>query len=169
VGRVTLAAVIILGLLLAASPARAQEAPKPIIQKATDRGILTVVVEAPHKAYGLRLTARYIDRRVAGLRIRSGLDATCIPDATCIRLDVEHGRSVTCGWFTDIACAQIGGNDPFFKVTTFWGSALDRGLMCHEFLHTLGLQHHDRAGCLGRGDHKNPSSHELGLLRQLYG
>lgn len=169
-------AVAVVGLvasLAVATPAAAAET-FPLFQKFGDRGQHTVIVEAPRQAYGLRLVARRVDRRVDNLRIVAHRGADCRRNVTCIKMRVRHyGSSVRCLNVVDPrACAQVGGIDPFIRVNSARRSALNQRIMCHEFLHALGLHHHGRSGCVAGGvtpgDPRYPSRYELRVLDRLF-
>lgn len=143
---------------------------RPLVQKSTDVGVHTIIIEAPSQALGIRRVAAYVDQQVAGIDIWARRGIVCDPDVTCIRVTVaDYGPFPveTCGALRSWAgCALIGDVDPWIKLNTYFGTQQSVG--CHELLHALGLDHHTGLGCVGLGG-RLPSTLEIETLRGLYG
>lgn len=165
-----------LGMTLSAQPAPADAvegiATYPLVQKATDAGVQTVIVQAPRKAWGLRKAATYIDARVNGLAINARPWARCRSDATCIRVTKgQFGTHPTfmCPGVIWSGCSNIGGPDPHIYLNRTVGIPKGSTVGCHELLHALGLYHHTLGGCLDAAHPTTlPSDVEIQALQELY-
>ena len=149
----------------------------PMVQKSTDGGVHTVIVQGPDNMYGLRDTLANFETRTDGINYRYGKGLKCadFPSVTCLRVKIYNWGP---GKFPDPvtgpcsevaqACAQHGGNDPTMWINRHQGTP-DRILMCHEWGHTIGLGHHSHRGCDGTHGYKNLSDLELNALSAEYG
>jgi hypothetical protein len=117
-------------------------------------------------ASGIRPFAREVDQEIPGLRIFTGRHA-CRDHPHAVRARVRERHYGDTGWYAQTVFAR-----PDLRVVEI---NLDlpndhpHAVVCHEFGHVLGLQHHRRLGVDGRRPNMTHLSRaEVRALRQAY-
>lgn len=143
----------------------------PLVQKETDLGVHTLIVEAPAQAWGLRKIAADYDRRLAGVDIWARRGISCLPTVSCLRVQVaDFGEAFDCGDGNVrpyAGCVWVTGTDEPWTMYLNAHYPKRKAVTCHEFGHALGLGHHDMPGCVGLGA-TSPSDLEIAVLEEWF-
>lgn len=136
------------------------------------------VLVAPRYAWGIRHVARYVDRRVPGIRIHRKFGLTCddVPERrSCIVVEPRnYGKTA---WGGQV----VGVGEPVQRVqlNTWhlpWYLRVYRQRAAgHELMHALGMDHHAGPGIVGaystwrNNEPRFPVQLEVDVLRAYYG
>jgi hypothetical protein len=138
-------------------------------QRATDTGRHTIILEAPDDAWGMRIVADDLTRRIPGLSIRTERGITCDDKVSCIRVHIgkfDHAcGSLGTRWY---GCASIGTDPGVIWLDTSTSTFSRRNEACHELGHALGLHHHTHRGCVGEGFLELASDYEVNALSAVF-
>lgn len=117
-------------------------------------------------ASAIRRFAREVDREIDGLRIFTGRHACRNhPKATQVPIRERHYGDTD--WYAETVF--VGPYRRAIRVNLDLPNDHPHAVVCHEFGHVLGLQHHRRLGVDGRRPNMTHLSHsELRALRQAY-
>lgn len=117
-------------------------------------------------AAGIRPFAREVDREIGGLRIYTSRHA-CRKHPGAIKVRIRERHLGDTGWY---AATFFKRPDlRVIKVNRDLPNTHPHAVVCHEFGHVLGLQHHRRLGVDGRRPNMTHLSHaEVRALRQAY-
>lgn len=156
-------------------PVYADEQPRvlyPLVHQATDPGTLTVVIEAPDRAWGLRKVAANYDRRLDNVDIRAKRGISCTLYVECIRVEVgQYGRKMVCGHpGLFYGCFYMYAEGPRWIALneSLTPESMRKAIVCHELGHALGLDHHEGPGCVTGESTGRPSRAEIRTIDQRY-
>lgn len=165
--RALVVAIIIAVLVPASAAAHVGVVDMP--QRPTDPRRHTIILEAPHRAWGIRAVAQSFADRVPGLVIHADRGISCDPTVSCIQVHIGSFHH-SCGdlghrWY---GCASIGTDPGVIWLDTSTSSFSRRHRACHELGHALGLEHHHHQGCVGEGFLDLPSDEEVDALAEVF-
>lgn len=163
---------LLAAILMAVMPINAQasevtDEPKVVYPWPVTDGVTYIQMDAPDFIYGMRTAAKQVDDALEDVRIFRKGSCADRPWAYCLTVKVErHDESGYVGWFIPWG----------FNPRPAWGEIilntkydLGRRVACHEFGHAMGIEHHNRAGCVGYPTARLFSAREMAALEAHYG
>lgn len=136
------------------------------------------VLVGPRNLWGMRRTAKYVDRRVEGLRIHRKYGLTCesVPNRTACITVIPDNYGHT-GWFgraenltLDYMIIRLNS---YYREAEPYRDMYRQRTASHELLHPLGFTHHKQVGVVGIYGPRlyeplMPSDIEIQVLRAWY-
>lgn len=108
------------------------------------KGQIRIAIQGPTDTHGLRRFAREVDSKLPGVTIYENSRCVNHPHAECVKVRFKHyGKT---NWYAETAMY-----DPTREIRVNLDLPNDHphAVMCHEFGHILGLQHHKMDGVDG--------------------